>query len=106
MLKIYLHNSRARMIKICVLVAGLLFLAGCSEEPLKKEIAPDFTLELFEGGKFEFGAHKGKPILINFLASWCIPCREEIAARCQMQGAERVAVVCYRKRSATKQVAP
>lgn len=43
-----------------------------------KEPAPDFTLKLIDGGNFKFSDHKGKPVLINFLASWCLPCKEEI----------------------------
>ncbi len=75
------------LFRVGVVMAGLLLIQGCSDEkPVKKEIAQDFALELFEGGRFQLGDHKGKPVLINFLASWCIPCREEIPALNQIYG--------------------
>ncbi len=68
----------------CV-VAALLLSQGCSEDTAPaKESAPDFSITLFDGKNFQLGTSRGKPVLINFLASWCIPCREEIPILNQM----------------------
>ena len=39
--------------------------------------APEFTIPLLDGGELNLSQHRGQPIVINFWASWCPPCREE-----------------------------
>lgn len=38
------------------------------------------TLNGFNGDKKKFSDYKGKPLIINVWASWCTPCREEMAS--------------------------
>lgn len=46
--------------------------------PLIGKAAAPFSIELFDGGRLSLGELKGKVVVLNFWASWCIPaCYEE-----------------------------
>ncbi len=68
---------------VFVALAALLWLLGSriirgTAPPVAGEIAPDFALTDFETGEIHtLESLEGKIIVLNFWASWCVPCATE-----------------------------
>ena len=79
-----LHLVLARH-RLLAWFAGLLTFIGilcltafpvCATQ--KGETAPDFTLRDLDGRNIRLSDYRGKLVLVNFWATWCVPCKLEM----------------------------
>lgn len=82
--------------------------AAAPQRPLADRL-PEFTLENLAGERQSIGSWPGKPLLINFWATWCAPCLREIPMLKEFQAANpelQVVGIAVDRRPAVEQFAP
>ena len=58
---------------------------GSHSTPKQHPLAPDFTLTQLNGEPLTLSSYRGKVVLLDFWATWCVPCREEIPRFVELQ---------------------
>jgi cytochrome c biogenesis protein CcmG/thiol:disulfide interchange protein DsbE len=84
-------NARALRLKLAAaVVAGAVTLVSCgggsdSGDPVSVSAsaepggqAVDGSFATIDGGRRSFADYRGRPLVVNFFASWCVPCLAEM----------------------------
>jgi thiol-disulfide isomerase/thioredoxin len=78
-----------------VLIAGAAWTVASrvpgaqATRDLARRATPDVSLPTLDGRTFNLVALRGKPVIVNYWATWCLPCRAELPAFEEVHKAHR-----------------
>lgn len=86
------------IIAVLCMASTILLVSGCSKQKsdtpaaqgkmaAESKPAPDITIKSINNESLTLSSLKGKVVLLNFWATWCPPCREEIPSMMKLNSA-------------------
>jgi thiol-disulfide isomerase/thioredoxin len=81
-----LSRVQWNLLIVVVLVAGAAWTiasrapGALATRERARRATPDISLPTLDGGMFRLSQQSGKPVIVNFWATWCPPCRAELPA--------------------------
>lgn len=78
-------SKTAASVAILAIVAGAVIYSLRRPHAPERRPAPDFTLPQLDGQPLQLSSYRGKVVLLDFWATWCVPCRAEIPHFVELQ---------------------
>lgn len=73
-----LLGAGAAAVAVGLLVAAIIAAGGGGRTGAATNPAPAASFEMIDGSPASFADYRGTPLVVNFFASWCVPCLAEM----------------------------
>ncbi|HKD02038.1 MAG TPA: TlpA disulfide reductase family protein [Terriglobales bacterium] len=73
------------LVAFVVLLAVLFYFRSRTPKSPAAQVAPEFSLPDLSGKPLSLASYRGKVVLLDFWATWCEPCKEEIPNFIELQ---------------------